>query len=172
MSSWPRLPLTALVIGITSTSWQHSITIFYKHNLCGWIQISQWRSRGNWTWLFKKLSLTLFVFTLFSVMVELRSSVAAWIFVLELESLDLNRKQPLSPPFLLSCTAQKEKSPVLKPLDDSVEDINSVSILPFVASCCWILTCKSVKRINGLDRTFDIFLLTKDFFQRHSGFEC
>lgn len=42
----------------------------------------------------------------FSVMVKLMSSVAAWIFVLELDSLDLNRKsKPLSPPSLLSCMA-------------------------------------------------------------------
>lgn len=90
--------------------------------------------------------------------------MAAWIFVLELESLDLNRKtKSLSPPFLLSCTAKKEKSPLLKPLDDSVKDINSVFHSAF---CCLLLlnVNVSVKRINGLDRTFYIFLLTIDYF--------
>lgn len=50
-------------------------------------------------------------------MLKLRSSVAAWIFVLELGSLDLNGKtNPLSPPFLLSSSPvplRKKTSPLL-----------------------------------------------------------
>lgn len=68
-------------------------------------------------------------------MLKLRSSVAAWIFVLELDSLDLNRKtKSLSSfPPLLS----------LKPPDYTVKD--------FVLFVCFILLMyEFTKKTNGL----------------------
>lgn len=81
------------------------------------------------------------VFTLFSVMVELRSSVATW----KLDTLDLSRKSKAlfsSPPFLHYCTAKTENA---DPREISVRDFVSSFIFPLLL----MLLRVYIKQING-----------------------
>lgn len=91
--------------------------------------------------------LTLCVFTLFSVMLKLRSSVAAWIFVLELDALEVNRKTktplppPPHPPFLLSHTGQNSEG-LFFPLGLVLLNVNvEIKEEDPQITCFWTLYC-------------------------------
>lgn len=83
--------------------------------------------------------------------------MAAWI----LDSLDLSRKtNPLSPPFLLYCTAKKESSSQPKTSGHFCEGYfySFLFCLPPSAKCCFV---SNLKRINGLQRSFNKPTLTE-----------
>lgn len=105
-------------------------------------------------------SLTLCVFTLFSVMLKLSSSVVSRILVLELDTWDVNGKHnptppPSPPPFLLSCPPKRESSAHPKPCGQNSEGCFGLLFLdyqPCCWSCCSVLWRKPSVVINTLWR--------------------